>query len=476
MDSESETRISKTKRRITAGFRSSLNDFWKIQEYNRKTFRQQPLQEISGAFGDIGTFLPIIIAYVANRSKPAIDLCSTLVFTGLFNIFTGLFFGVPLPVQPMKAIAAVALSRAFNKEEVAVSGLIVGIVVGVLSVSRLLEWFNRKIPVPVIKGIQVGVGLSLITNGGSMFVKDDDFFLSQHLPQLLQVIAFVGFLASNVFRRLPLALILLSLGILVALPSLINHPQALGIWRPHPFMPITNPSFQSGLDAALGQIPLTVLNSIIAVSALSADLLPNMPTPSPTAIGLSVAAMNLVGCWFGSMPVCHGSGGLAAQYRFGARSGASVIFLGLIKLLLGLFAGCLAQEVFQGIPNAFLGIMLIAAGLELANVGEALNTAEARDISGDKDGLFVNLPSHGWSNALAGEDLTLERRKRRWTIMLITAGGIIALKSDTAGFVAGMLCHWSYQWYDRYDSRRSIREGTIRLGDENSHRPQAVVS
>ncbi|KAL8934885.1 MAG: hypothetical protein Q9211_004998 [Gyalolechia sp. 1 TL-2023] len=397
------------------------------------------------------------------------DLSSTLVFTGLFNILTGLFFGVPLPVQPMKAIAAVALSRLFDAEEVAVAGLIVGIVVAVLSVSRLLDWFNRKIPVPVIKGIQVGVGLSLISNGGSMFIEEDEFFLSHDLPQLLQFVAFVGFLAGNVFRRLPLALILLFLGILVALPSLINHPQALGIWHPHLLMPIQNASVQAGLDAALGQIPLTVLNSVIAVSALSADLFPDVSTPSPTTIGISVAGMNLVGCWFGSMPVCHGSGGLAAQYRFGARSGASVIFLGLIKLLLGLFAGRFAQDVFQGIPNAILGIMLIAAGLELANVGEALNTAEARDISGDDDGLIINPPSQNWSNGIAGEDLTLERRKRRWTLMLITAGGIIALKSDTAGFVAGMLCHWSYQWYDRYDARRSIREGTIRLVNDNSH-------
>ncbi|MCF7643722.1 putative sulfate/molybdate transporter, partial [Acinetobacter johnsonii] len=81
----------------------------------------------------------------------------------------------------------------------------------------------------------------------------------------------------------------------------------------------------------IGQLPLTTLNSIIAVSALAADLLPDLPTPSVTSIGLSVALMNLTGTWFGAMPVCHGAGGLAAQFRFGARSGASVILLGLLK-------------------------------------------------------------------------------------------------------------------------------------------------
>ncbi|KAI4179943.1 MAG: hypothetical protein L6R41_007551 [Letrouitia leprolyta] len=365
----------------------------------------------------------------------------------------------------MKAIAAVALSRSFDSEEVAVAGLIAGTIIGVLGISRLLEWFNRRIPVPVIKGIQMGVGLSLMINGGTMFIKHDGF-LSQDIPQLVQTIAFVGFLAGNIFRRFPFALTLLLLGIFVALQKVIDNLQPIGVWRPHPFMPFTKQSFRSGLDAALGQVPLTVLNSIIAVSALSADLLPSMPTPPITIIGLSVAGMNLVGCWFGSMPVCHGSGGLAAQHRFGARSGASIIFLGLVKLLLGLFAGRFAEDVFKGIPDAFLGIMLFGAGLELSGVGETLNTIEARDISGDKDSLVVDPASHNRSSTLAGEDLTLERRKRRWTVMLITAGGIIALKSDTVGFIAGMLCHLSYRLYDRYYSRRS---GMIRLGDEDGH-------
>lgn len=469
MDPESENRFSRVKRRCTVGIRHSLADFWKTQEYNRKTFRQQPLQEISGALGDIGTFLPILVAYASRSPRSAIDLSSTLVFTGLFNILTGLFFGLPLPVQPMKAIAAVALSRSFDKEEVAAAGLIAGTIIGVLSVSRLLEWFNRRIPVPVIKGIQMGVGLSLIMNGGIMFIKHDGF-LSQEIPQLFQIIAVVGFLVSNIFRRFPFALVLLFLGICIALPRVIAgwlwNAQPIPIWSPHPFMPVTKKSFRSGLDAALGQVPLTVLNSIIAVSALSADLLPNIPMPSITVIGISVAGMNLLGCWFGSMPVCHGSGGLAAQHRFGARSGASIIFLGLVKLLVGLFAGSFADDVFKGIPNSFLGIMLVAAGLELSNVGETLNTAEARDISRDKDLLVVSLPSQDRSITLASEELTLEWRKRRWTVMLVTAGGIIALKSDTVGFVAGMLCHWSYQIYDIHYSRRL---GMIRLGDDNSH-------
>lgn len=67
--------------------------------HNVHTLRSQPLSEISGALGDLGTLLPLMIALA---QKGSISLSSTLVFSGLFNVITGVVFGVPLPVQPMK--------------------------------------------------------------------------------------------------------------------------------------------------------------------------------------------------------------------------------------------------------------------------------------------------------------------------------------------------------------------------------------
>jgi MFS superfamily sulfate permease-like transporter len=96
-------------------------------------------------------------------------------------------------------------------------------------------------------------------------------------------------------------------------------------------------------------------------------------------MGISVALMNLVGGWFGAMPVCHGSGGLAAQHRFGARSGASIIILGTFKIILGLFFGETLVGLLFWYPKSLLGIMVIAAGLELAKVGQSLNHG-ARDL------------------------------------------------------------------------------------------------
>ena len=157
------------------------------------------------------------------------------------------------------------------------------------------------------------------------------------------------------------------------------------------------------------------------------------------------------------MPVCHGSGGLAAQYRFGARSGASIIFLGALKLLLGLFASEIALSFFNGFPNVLLCVLVIAAGLELVGVGESLNTGRSRDLAYIDDG------------GKGGELLTEGERKRRWAVMFMTVAGILAFKNDAVGFLAGMLCHWSFRAQDRLEERRG-GEGQIRLGEGEDER------
>jgi len=455
-------------------FRRTSQRLRDVHHYNLETFRQQPLREISGSMGDLGTLLPIIIALATDSDntgrKAPISLASTLVFGGLANILTGLFFGIPLPVQPMKAIASVALVQHYNREEIASAGLFVAGAIGFLSVTGLLQWFSQRIPIPVIKGIQLGVGFSLIMYGGTLVTRS----LLQPTQVLVPLLAFLVLLWNPVYPRLPYALLAVLVGIVWALiiifnyVHVVNSPLHFSIWKPHPSIPSPH-DFRIGVtNAGLGQLPLTALNSVIAVSFLSADLLPQVQAPSTTSLGFSVMAINLVACWFGSMPVCHGSGGLAAQYRFGARSGASIIFLGLVKLLLGLFAGPLAKGLFNRFPSHLLGIMVIAAGLELVNVGESLNTVGALDLRetspNDTDGeRFIY--QEGSKTML---DITVEEKRRRWTVMAITVGGILAFKNDAVGFLAGMLSHWSFVLQDTWQQRRSRTGGQIRLGEEGT--------
>lgn len=475
MAERSQSHLRKLRSKAADHVHTSLERFKKVQHYNTQTFRQQPLKEISGSLGDLGTLLPILIAL----SHGYISLSSTLVFSGLANILTGVFFGIPLPVQPMKAIAAVALARGLSQDEVASAGLFVAGVIGFLSLTGLMQWFTRNIPIPVIKGIQLGTGLSLVIYGGKLVESQYGPNTRNNVLLILMVLlAFLALLGSPIYSRLPFALIVVIAGILGSIPDGFerNSPYGFGIWKPRVYIPSPT-SFRNGAwEAGLGQVPLTTLNSVIAVCFLSADLLPQIQAPSTAAMGLSVMAINLVSCWFGGMPVCHGSGGLAAQFRFGARSGASVIFLGLIKLLLGLFAGNLTQNLFSQFPSGLLSVMVIGAGLELANVGESLNTAGARDLKGLLEHEQAVEPTDQTNpydyGVKEAKDLTDDDRKRRWAIMVITVGGILAFRNDAVGFLAGMVCHWSFMLQDYIERRRSRTEGRIRLeSDPHVERP-----
>ena len=448
----------------------------KIQLRNTRVFRQQPLQEISGSFGDLGTLLPILIT-LASKTRTSdydpISVSSTLVFSGLANIFTGIMFGIPLPVQPMKAIAAVAIAQNFNRGQMTSAGLLVAAVIGVLSVTGLLQWFTKRIPIPIVKGIQLGTGLSLMISGGPITLTDVDWNPATKIVVLIVTLTFLLYCQTH--SHVPYVLIILTIHLVVLIPILsfshkYNYTPHFAFWKPVFYGPSPAEFRVGALNAGLGQIPLTLLNSIVAVTYLSADLIPEVPAPSSTSVGISVATINLIGCWLGAMPVCHGSGGLAAQYRFGARSGSSVIFLGLIKLLIGLFAVEHALTLFYEFPKIQLGILLFIAGLELAKVGESLNTEGARDfwVSDDTD------VDNGEGKKL--RNVSDDEKKRRWLVMSVTVGALLAAKNDGIGFLAGLLLYTAYEIHDWWEVKKSTREGHIRLEGSSNERTAPLVA
>lgn len=428
--------------------------------HNVETFRTQPLAELSGSLGDLGTLLPLMTALVIAKS---ISLPSTLLFTGAANAFTGIAFGLPLPVQPMKAIAAVAIARKFTMEETAAAGLVVAGSVGVLSITGLINWANRVTPVPVVKGIQVGAGLSLCLSAGSGMLMPLTWTGPWWGDNLLWVVAAVFLLlVTFVYPRIPYALLIFSTGILLSTLAPRDNDADMPTPSPSsPMIPSIIPSLNdfwiSTTTASLGQLPLTLLNSVIAVSALSSDLLPSPPyptAPTVTQLGISVAAINLLGCWFGAMPSCHGSGGLAGQFRFGARSGSSITFLGLIKIALGLVAfwkSATILNVLYHIPRSLLGTLVIAAGVELAKVGESVNT-DARDLR------VLDRNDSTWDGKRVKE-LDERMRKERWMVMLVTVVALLTFRNDAVGFVAGLLWHWGFAGARRVEEWRERRDG-----------------
>ncbi|KAL0425070.1 UNVERIFIED_CONTAM: Molybdate transporter 2 [Sesamum radiatum] len=181
----------------------------------------------------------------------------------------------------------------------------------------------------------------------------------------------------RILSSVPSALIVFLLGLILCFirdPTIFSDIK-LGPSRFH-VLKITWDDFKVGfVRGAVPQIPLSVLNSVIAVCKLSGDLFPGTEL-SATKVSVSVGVMNLVGCWFGAMPVCHGAGGLAGQYRFGGRSGLSVVFLGLGKLVLGLLFGNSFVRILSSFPVGILGVLLLFAGIELAMASRDMNSKE----------------------------------------------------------------------------------------------------
>lgn len=322
-----------------------------------------------------------------------LDFTAALFFAGLLNVITGMVFKIPLAVQPMKAIAAVALIQGLSAAQIAAAGFCVSLLVLLVTLTGLLGRVQRLLPQSVIRGLQLGLGLSLMGKGVQMVVGSGGWFAVDGYGLAL-VAVFMTFRFDS-SRRYPVALFLFLIGCWVAA---LSYPSSLapGFHFPQ-FRPLNWSDFESSFwTAALPQLPLTLLNSVIAVSALSYDLFPGQGA-SPRRIAISVGLMNLIPPFFGAMPMCHGAGGLAGQVRFGARSNGSVLMLGVLKMGIALFFGGSLLALCQAYPVSILGVMLLVSGLELALVAyqtfDRRNTAALLVTAGT--GLALQSPALG---------------------------------------------------------------------------------
>lgn len=489
-----------------------------------------------------------------------LDLGTTLLFTGIYNILSGFLFQIPIPVQPMKTIAAVALAEdsGLNVPCVMAAGIFVSACVLFLGVTGLMGLASRLIPLPVIRGMQLGVGVGLAAKGFRYIWYDDPsagvmrsmwgvnglflgmlalafilvtvYSLENHsvsnsdltlrrgneqsecgpfsAPQreeriseqgeqiyleeggrgcidsvsdcqsrstvkeengcthghagsvihsemeseqvsprgsfscesmhqsvvnrniewLLKPLFILGNKATEACdggkttlsstamcqslpasARVPAALIIVLVGIICTIAS---NPSVLRTLSIGPSKPLTivpsSAEWRRGiLNAGLPQLPLTILNSVISVCQLSNQLFPTRPA-RPSKVASSVGLMNLLGCWFGAMPSCHGAGGLAAQVRFGARWGTAPVLLGSFKILLALLFGSSLFDLLQSFPTVLLGAMLIFSGIELASVAKG------------------------------------QVGQRGVTIMLLTASIAIAIGNVAIGVAIGLVCAYIF--------------------------------
>jgi MFS superfamily sulfate permease-like transporter len=337
------------------------------------------LREISGSLGDLGTLIPLLVGMAHQGS---VHFVPALFFAGLFNVLTGLLWDVPMCVQPMKTIAAVALADGLTQVQVSIAGMLVSAIVLMLGLTKSVIVINNVVPNAVVRGMQLGLGLSLARRGLEIVLAGEidgfiDVLGGPVASCTIAALSFVALLLCRQWPRVPFALLLFLFGLLLA----ALHVGVTGLpFNAHPTLPFVwalenatgNDISHALLSAALPQLPLTTLNSVVSVCALAKDFFPERPV-SQTSVAISVGLMNLVGCLLGAIPACHGAGGLAAQHHFGARRGVSMIFLGSIKMLVAITLGSSTLSLLDTYPNSVMGVLLISAGLELAKAGSNLS-------------------------------------------------------------------------------------------------------
>lgn len=310
------------------------------------------LRELAGSLGDFGTLLPLAIGYITiNKLDPA----GLLVMMGLVNIVTGVVYRLPMPVEPMKVLAIVAITQAWTPELVYTSGLAMGIVWLLLGATRGMDFIARWTPRSVIRGIQISLGALLAIEGIKM--------VSTWWILGIAAILIVLTLRSNRFA--PASIILVIGGTLIgAVQGQLTHLGGIAFSLPPLTMVDLRQIWPVLRDAGLAQIPLTATNAVIATAALISEYWPQKQV-THRQLALNMGVMNVAIPFFGGMPLCHGAGGLASQYYFGARTGGTNIIEGIIEIALGVLLASSIAIIFMAFPLAIVGAMMLLVGIEM---------------------------------------------------------------------------------------------------------------
>ena len=311
------------------------------------------LRELAGSMGDFGTLFPLAVGYIAvNGLNPA----GLFIMLGLTNIALGLIYRLPMPLQPKKVIAATAIAQAWPPTLIHASGLGLGVLWLGLVLTGVLRKLLDITPVFVVRGIQLALAATLAWQA---------FRWMRPAPLLaLAAVAVVLLLREN--RYAPASVVLMILGVaIVAWRGELPETWALSLTLPPLTLPRLDDVWQAMVLAGFAQIPLSITNAVIAPAALIRDYFPDKAV-SERKLLLNMGVMNVAASFFGGMPMCHGAGGLAGQYYFGARTGGTPIIEGVIEVAIGLFLSQSIADVMAAFPMPLMAGMMLLVSIELA--------------------------------------------------------------------------------------------------------------
>jgi SulP family sulfate permease len=341
--------------------------------------------ELAGSLGDLGTILPLALGMIMING---LDAMSLFLCVGLYYVFSGAYFRVTTPVQPMKVIGAYAVATGISACQIMASGAILGIVLIIIGGTKAINFLGRHIPKATVRGVQLSTGVLLITQGVKLMLGTSEIqahstsaepFLAFQsigalpLGILLGVLGGVATLLLIENRRLPAGLIIilggLALGLFLGTREGLDQLR-IGMNLPK-ILPFGIPSGGDFLSAllllVLPQLPMTLGNAVVAEADLSREYFGEASKKvTYRSLCISMGLANLGSYVLGGMPLCHGAGGLAAHYRFGARTAGSNFMIGAIFIFFAVFLGSNSVALFTLIPMAVLGVLLIFAGSQLA--------------------------------------------------------------------------------------------------------------
>lgn len=317
-------------------------------------------REFAGAFGDIGTDLPLLVAMILAAG---LDTPSVFIVFGSMQILTGLIYKMPMPVQPLKAMATLVITGKIAGPIVLGAGIAIGTIMFFLSLFGLLDRLTKLIPKAVVRGLQFGLGISLCILACKEYIPAE-----QTKGYVLAALSFFIIILLLDNKKYPASLFVILLGIVYALSFHFNLSllqSSVEVHVPILFLPDADMILKGFVLLAIPQIPLSLGNSILATKQVSDDLFPDRKPISVKKIGFTYSLMNLVSPLFSGIPCCHGAGGMVGHYTFGGRTGGSVVIYGSLYIILGLFFGNGIQNIIKTFPLPMLGVILFFEALSL---------------------------------------------------------------------------------------------------------------
>jgi SulP family sulfate permease len=344
-------------------------------------------RELAGALGDLGTLLPLSIGMILING---LDPVAVYWGIGLFYIFSGLYFRLTMSVEPMKVVSGYAIATGIPAEQIQLAALLLGLILLVIRLSRIMGTIQRLVPRAIIRGLQLSTGLLLARQGVTLIAGTDHPALNMAAywgPVPMSIIVGIGCtiltLALLANKRFPPALLIVGLGLVLGLITDGRNLTVLlvPVWTLPSFAglpPISSSTIGLVmLTLVLPQLPMTVGNAIIATRDLAHRYFgENAHRVSADRLCLSMAVANTLCFFIGGMPMCHGAGGLASRYLFGARTAVSNYVIGALFIGLVVYFGENVVIALKLLPSAVLGVLLLFSGIQL---GASISDVDERN-------------------------------------------------------------------------------------------------